>query len=925
MADDLPSGAPTRSVPFTGRHAELRVLGELLATVRDGMSATLLLVGEAGVGKTRLLDELAGRSPDLRVLRIAGVESEARLGFAALHRLLRPFLAGLDGLPDPQREALAVALGLAAGRRADRYLVGLAVLTLLADASSEQPLLCLVDDVQWVDRDSRDALAFVARRLAAEAVGVVLARRGSASAPEAFEGVAVLPVAGLAEADAYALLRGAVTGRLGRAVAAQLVAETAGNPLALVETANALSPAHLAGTVPLLEPLPVGARLEEHFGRQVEALPEPTRAFLVLLSAAPPEDQVVLWRAAAGLGIPAEAADPALAAGLVVRKRFVEFRHPLIRSAVYRGADPAGLRRVHAALAAAIDPLRFPERRAWHRAAATVGLDEDVARELAAASERAGDRGGLAARAAYLARAAELSAADRSDLLVEAARAHLLLGSPATAQTMLEQAGPPPTGCDPVTRARWLHAQATADIYRARITGVLPLLLEASDAVAGTDGALARRMLLEGLLASLYGDRAAVPPQELGRAVLASPSMRGPLPMGLDLLLRGFALLMAGDRSGALPVLGSGLAAIGRPGDVLEHAVRPAVLALYAADETWDSTGLERTTGLIEAEQRTVGAWGALTLTLVVRATWEIRAGRFAAAAACLDEAEDLSAVTGQPSPGAAYRMELSAWSGRESETRAATGLLLRDWEQGHAHGALGDWARICLVVVELGLGRYTEAAAAARTALGRNGASTVARVLPDLVEASVRSGDHATAKEALRGLEDRAVPAGTPWALGVLARSRALMADDDQAEALFAESAALLGRTRMRVDLARTHLLHGEWLRRRRRRADARVELRTAYEMFAAMGADAFAERARNELLATGERARKRSFPADGRLTPQERRIAVLAAAGATNAEIAVRLFITRSTVEYHLSKVFRKLDITSRRALRELLGAGE
>ncbi|SEG83261.1 regulatory protein, luxR family [Actinacidiphila yanglinensis] len=920
-----PAGTRTRPVPLTGRHEELRLLADLVEGVRDGMSGALLLVGEAGIGKTTLLDHVAGTSTDLRVVRAAGTESEARLGHAALHRLLRPFLRRLDVLPAPQHEALASAFGMLAAPPADRYLVGMATLTLLADATAEQPLLCLVDDVQWLDRESRDALAFVGRRLGAEAVGLVLAGRRQLPGPGAFEGFNTLTMGGLADTDAHALLGRNVAGRLDAAVAARIVADTGGNPLALIESVDTLSPAHLAGTAPLFEPLPVGARLEHHFGQLVRGLPAETRTLLVLLSAAPPEDPPLLWRAAAELGVPANAVDAAISAGVLTRGRIVEFRHPLIRSAVYTAADPAERRRVHAALAAVSDPVQHPERRAWHRAEATVGLDDEVAGELVEASERAGARGGYAARAAFLARAAELSEADRSVRavrLVEAARAHLVLGDPVAAQAMIEQAEPLLATGDPVLRARALHARATTDLYFERIDGVVPQLLAAADTVAGTDPVLARSMLLEGLLAALCSAHETLSAREFGTAVLTSPAMRSAPPAGTDLLLRGFALRMDSGYAPSVPVLRAALAAMGRDGHVIEGGARQSTLALYAAEEIWDDAGGEEAARLVEAHERRIGALGALRSTLVVRSTWELRAGRFAAATACLDEAEELAAVIGQPS-GLAFRVELLAWSGQEARARAAADALVQDLVTRHAHGGLGDWARNCLAVLELGLGRYAEAAACARVAFDHDNAGAVPRALPDLVEASVRCGDHRTAKEALRRLEERAPLAGTPWALGLLARCRALMADDDQAGAFFAESAALLGRTGVRTDLARTHLLHGEWLRRRGRRADARAELRTAHEMFAGMGAAAFAERARLELLATGERARKRTVQTEHDLTPQERRIAGLAADGSTNAEIAARLFITTSTVEYHLNKVFRKLDITSRRQLRSVLGA--
>ncbi|MFI0235753.1 helix-turn-helix transcriptional regulator [Streptomyces sp. NPDC016845] len=919
MAGHLPVGARPRRTPLIGRHEELQVLTTLLAGVRDGMSAALVLVGEAGIGKTRLLDHLTEVSTDLRVVRAAGVESEAQLGFAALHRLLRPFLGRLDTLPAPQHEALASAFGLLAGPPADRYLIGLAALTLLADAASAQPLLCLVDDLQWLDRESRDALAFVGRRLGAEAVGLVVAGREDMPGPGAFEGLVVLPVRGLADADAHELLGRNVTGRLDPAVSARIIADTGGNPLALIESADTLSPAHLAGTAPLREPLPVGARLENHFGRLIQGLPDETRTFLVLLAAAP-ENALLLWCAAGELGVPATAADAAISVGVLIHDQRIEFRHPLIRSAVYGGADAVERRRVHAALAAASDRLRLPERRAWHRAEATIGLDDEVADELDAASELARARGGYAAQAAFLARAARLSVADRAVRLVAAARAHLVLGDPATAQTMLEQADPLLVSGDPMLCARALHTRATTDIYFERIGGVLSRLMAAADTVAGSDPALARSMLMEGLLAALCSDHDPVALEQFGAAALASPALRPAAPTGADLLLRGFALRVHSGYPPAVPVLRAALAAVGRESEVTEHGVRLAALALYAAEEIWDDEAGDEAARLFEVHERRIGALGALRSTLLVRSTWELRAGRFAAATACLDESEDLAAVIGQPS-GLAFRVELLAWRGQETQARSAAEALVRDLATRHAHGGLGDWARNCLTVLELSLGRYAEAVAHADVAFAHDNAGAVPRVLPDLVEAAVRCGEHRKAKEALRRLEERAPLAGTDWALGLLARCRALMADDEQAEAFFAESVTLLGRTRVRTDLARTHLLHGEWLRRRRRRADARIELRTAHEMFRCMGADAFAERARVELLATGERARKRTSHTGHELTPQERRIAVLAAAGSTNAEIAARLFVTRSTVEYHLNKVFRKLDITSRRRLRSVL----
>ncbi|MFD6554776.1 AAA family ATPase [Streptomyces sp. NPDC058398] len=1037
------AGARTRRVPLTGRHEELRALSDLVAGVRDGMSAALVVVGEAGIGKTTLLDHLAETSDDLRVVRTAGTESEARLGFAGLHRLLRPFLDGLESLPAPQYEALASAFGMLAAPRADRYLVGMAALTLLADAASAQPLLCLVDDVQWLDRESRDALAFVARRLGAEALGLVVAGREEPGGPGAFEGLETLTVGGLAGAQAHELLGHSVEGRVDAAVAARIVADAGGNPLALLESAQALSPAHLAGTAPLLEPLPVGARLENHFGRLVRDLPPETRTFLVLLSAAPPEDALLLWRAAAELGVFAQAADAAVSAGVLTGGPLLEFRHPLIRSAVYRSAPAGERRRVHAALAAVSDALRNPERRAWHRAEATVGLDDEVADELVAAAELARGRGGYAERAALLARAAQLSQANRAVRLVEAARAHLVMGDPATAQSLLAQAQPLLAGGDAVLRASALLTQATTDIYFGRLAGLESPLLAAAGVVADMDRALARSIMLEGLLAVLCGEHDATTRQELGVTILTSPALSplapsppalpalpapagsapvvvptppavatnlptatpptlvppalfaptvtpralvpaapapaalasavvapsakasalttptvaspfttpraaappvaappavttavvpaapepSALPSSADLLLEGFALRMHGGYQAALPLLQAALAALERDTDVVGHGLRAATLALYAAEEVWDETGGAEAARLVEAHERAIGALGALRSTLLVRSTWELRAGRFATATACLDEAQDLAAVIGQPAPGLAYRVELLAWSGQEPAARTAADLLVRDLASRHAHGGLADWARNSLTVLELSLGHYVQAAAHARVTFDADNPGGAPRALPDLIEASTRSDDRPMARRALTRLEERALPAGTPWALGLLERCRALVsADDDRTEPHFAQSLHLLDRTQVRTELARTHLLYGEWLRRRKRRTDARTQLGHAYRMFTDMGAAAFAERARTELLATGAHPRKRAgrSPHDlteHDLTPQERRIATLAAHGTTNTEIATRLFITQSTVEYHLNKIFRKLDITSRRQLNSLL----
>ncbi|MGW3124732.1 helix-turn-helix transcriptional regulator [Streptomyces sp. NPDC001123] len=971
-----------RRVPLVGRDEELRLLARHVTDAREGQSGAVLLVGEPGIGKTRLLDRLAGTCPDHRVVRIAGVRSEAGLGFAALHSLLRPFLGGLDTLPPPQREALGAAFGLVPGAVADRYLVGLATLTLLADAASAHPLLVLVDDVQWLDRESADVLAFVGRCLHGDAVGLVLAGRDDRDEPSPFDGIPVVSLTGLSPADARDLLAAHSCGRLDPGVADRIAAETGGNPLALLRLTGTLTAEQLSGTAPLPVALPVPAPLRAHHLRRVRALPAETRTLLLVMSAASPQEPVERWRAAGYLGVPAHAADAAMSAGVLTRDHPTGFRHPVLRSAVYWGAEAADRRLVHAALAAVTDPARAPDRRAWHRAEATVGLDADVADELEAAAPHARACGGPGAQAAFLSRAAELSPTDRAPRFLAAARAHLALGNPVSAQAALDRAETELGPADALLRARVRQTRARVDLYLARLTGVPARLLDAADSVAEADAPLARRLLIEGLAATVVGHGSTdgtdatdggTTPYEFAAAVLASPAMRSAGSAPADLLLRGLAARLHADYPSAVPLLRQALrafageafgseairteaigngaigneafgngaigneafgnGAIGNEalgGEAFGSEAAPdgngvplAVLALFAAEDVWDEAGGREACTRLVGHGRDTGAKGALQTALMVRALWDVRAGRFGAARAGFEEAAELAAGMGLPPQGPAHRIELLAWSGREAETRAAAAEIAEVWVRQHGNDDFGDRARTCLAVLETSLGRYPQALACARVALEKDRPGTGSRVLHEVVEAGVRSGDHRAAKAALARLEERAAVSGTPWARGLLARCRALMADDDQAEAYYAESVELLGRTEVATEAARSHLLFGEWLRRRKRRGHARDHLRTAHRMFTGMGAVAFAERARTELAATGERVRTHTASADRELTPREREVARLAAGGVTNADIAVRLFIGVSTVEYHLGKVFRKLGVTSRRQLTSVLDA--
>ncbi|MEV6349794.1 AAA family ATPase [Actinoplanes sp. NPDC051851] len=899
------------STSFIGRREEQRVLAELMDGVRDGRSGTLVLSGEPGTGKTSLLDRVATGHPDIRVVRIVGVESETVLGFAALHRLVRPWLTGIDALPDPQRDALRTAFGGQAGVPADRYLAGMAVLTLLAEAAVERPLLCVVDDAHWLDRASAEVLAFVARRLHAEAIGFVVGTRPQGLS--LFEGLPTLTVAGLPGDDAGDLLTASIAGRVDGAVAAKLVDGTGGNPLALVELAGTLTAEQLTGTAPLPQSLPVGALLESHYQRQVERLPAETRTLLLLVSAAPPDEPTLLWRAAAKLGVAADRADPALSAGILTDT--FGFRHPLIRSAVYRGAAAADRRRVHAALAGVCDPVHDLDRYAWHRAEATIGLDEGVAADLERASEDARSRGGYAEQAAFLSRAAELSPdpRDQATRLVAAARAHLALGEPRAARALIARAEP--GLADPVPRALARQAWATAQIYSGRFADVPATLVEAAASIADLDAGLARRMMFEALQAIVFSDDRAttLTLRELSREVLASPVARTTAPTCTDLFLLGFATRTAVGYRDAVPLMRDALTALNGAADLAEQSLPLAVISAFTAEDVWDDAAGRRAWQKLEAHDRATGALGTLRTTLMVGATWEMRAGRFAAAAARHDELAELSDVLRQAHPQI-QRVELMAWSGRDAEARAAVTAGI----------GFDDVIRNSLAVLDIAHGRYAEALAALLPSFERDMPGVANRSLHDIVEAGVRGGDDQAATAALTRMQERVPVSATPWGLGLLARCRALTAGDEHAEQFYRESAGHLARTEIAIERARTHLLYGEWLRRCRRRADARAELRTAYEMFSTMGAGAFAERARTELTATGERPESRTEQAGHGLTPQETQVATLAAAGATNTEIAARLFLSTSTVEYHLTKIFRKLAITSRRKLAGALAGG-
>jgi DNA-binding CsgD family transcriptional regulator len=907
-----------RATALTGRRAETQVLDELVEAVRAGGSRALMLRGEPGVGKTALLDYVAERAADVRVLRAAGVESEMELAFAGLHQLLTPMLDRIDHLPLPQRDALQTAFGVSCGVAPDRFFIGLAVLSLLSDAAEEQPLVCLVDDEQWLDRASAQALAFVARRLDAESVGLVFSARGT---DEHSAGLPELVVEGLDEGDARALLDSVITGPLDARVRDQIVTEARGNPLALLELPRSVTPAELAGGFGLPSAVPLSGRIEESFRRRLDALPADSRRLLQLAAADPLGRPSLLWDAAERLAIGADAATPAVEAGLIEFGPRVQFRHPLVRSAAYRSASRHERRDVHRALAEATDPEIDPDRHAWHRAEAASGPDPDVAADLERSAGRAQARGGLAAAAAFLERAAVLTPdpACRARRLLAAVGAKRDAGALDAALGLLRALEA--ESLDALVAAEVEHLRGQIALEQQRGSDAAPLLLSAATRLEPLDADRARETYLEALVAAMWagdldtsGDVLAV----AGAALSAPPGPEPPRPA--DLLLDGLALRLTEGYAAAASTLTRALELVLAPEAATGEAARWLGLAgsrpsTMAALEVWDADSWALLTARQAQGARDAGALVQLRLALNFAVATHLLAGDLTSASSIIEEDRLVAAATGNAE--VAYgAMMVAAWRGEESR---ASELIEANARDSAKRGlgrfvVLGSYAS---AVLNNGLGRHDLAREAAWHAFERDLVAMGPFVVPELAEAASRTGDRALVRAALDWLSERTRATPTDWVLGIEARVRALLGEGDVADDLYRASIERLGRTRVRVELARTHLLYGEWLRRENKRVDARVQLRTAHELFVSMGAEAFADRARRELLATGETVRKRTVETRDDLTAQEAQIARLAREGLSNPEIGTRLFISPRTVQYHLRKVFLKLGIRSRSQL--------
>ena len=913
---------------FRGRSRERAILDRLLDDAGAGQSAALVIRGEAGVGKTALMHYAAREASAFRLARIAGVESEMELAYAGLHQLCAPILDQLASLPQPQADALRVAFGTAVGDPPGRFLVGLATLSLVAASAHDRPLLCLVDDFQWLDGASVQVLGFVARRLLAERVAMVFAVREPSDQRE-LAGLPELSLDGLERRDARALLASALAGPIDPGVRERIITETRGNPLALLELAQGSTPAELAGGFAMPGAVGLSESIEQTFRRRLEALTADARRLVVLAAADPVGEPMLLWRAAEQLGIAPEAAEPATETGLLEFGATVSFRHPLVRSAAYRSASLRERHTVHGALAWATDPAVDPDRRAWHLAQAALGPDEQVAIELERSAARAQRRGGLAAAAAFLERAAALTPerSPRAARLLAAAGAKRDAGALDAAIALLSVIETDALDELACARLETLRGQIAFDQRGGREAS--RSLTDAAQRLEPLDIRLARKTHLEALGAAMWvGDRDGPGGmRSVARAALQAPQPPGSLD-AVDRLLDGFARLLEDGYREAAQSLRRALElvmAAEAPTDDREHWLWLTVAgsAVTAAQELWDADAWHTLAGRREQFARDTGALVQLQFALQMLAWSHVLGGQLNKAALLIEEDRTLATATGNP-PVSYTEILLAAFRG---EDKRATELIDATAREAAAQGLdrVVTFADYASAVLNNGLGRHDEAREVARRAFDRDLAGYGPFVVPELAEAAARTGEETLLSSALAWISERTHDTPSDWSLGIEARIRALLSDGSDADRLYRQSIERLSRTRIRAEIARAHLLYGEWLRRHQRRVDAREQLSAAHDMLETMGMAAFAARARRELLATGGAVRKRTDDTRDDLTPQERQIAQLARDGLSNPEIGAKLFLSPRTVEWHLRKVFGKLGIASRRELREALPGGD
>ena len=900
-----------------GRDRELARLLTLVSRARDGLSGALVLSGEAGVGKSVLLGHLADiAAPRAQIARVVASESEMELPYAGLQLVCGPMMAAGKHLPDIQREALEAAFGFREGSP-NPLTVGLAVLSLLSHVARERPLLCIIDDAQWLDVVSARAIASVARRLGAEGIALVLAMR---AVDEQFSDLPQLLIEGLNDDEARQLLQAVAPWVVDKRVLDQLIIESRGNPLALQELPSTLSPTQLGGGFTLTSLVPLQSRIEASLLARLKPLPSPTRMMLLLASADPTGDPELLWRASTAIGLSAEDLDAARGVDALVVHARVEFRHPLIRSVVYRGASLEDRRTVHAALAEATDE-RDPDRRAWHRASATVRPDETVAADLEESAERARMRGGLATAAAFLERAAELSpaTAERISRLIGASEARNNAGAPESALRLLDSLHDQPL--TPLQAAFVSRMRARAGYALRRERSAPRQLLRAAQALEPFDRALARDTYMEALSAAVYAGRLGEPGavEEVAQAILvATADDRSE--RAQDLILRGQALLAAEGQDAALSTVRQALQAFLRPSaDTLQ--LRWMWFGGRAAQDIWDAEGLRTLTERQVTLARASGALQVLPMALSSLMVVRTFDGDLDSAEDVCDDIDAILSITGHPLP--LYgRIFVAAYRGQVEEVEQRAKQLRAD-AYARGEGYALTVANMAEALVYNGAGRYAEALASAREEMPyTHELGHAMRTLLEVVEAATRTGEFSVAEEAVERLTDVTRPVGdSDWALAVAAMATAQVSEDDQAEILYQEAIQRFDRIRVPMLKARSQLLYGEMLRRAHRRVDARLQLRAAFEGLSACGMNGFADRAQRELRATGETVRTRRPDAVAELTDQELTVARLARDGLTNRDIGARLFISAHTAEWHLRKVFTKLGIKSRTELKGVL----
>jgi DNA-binding CsgD family transcriptional regulator len=876
---------------LVGRQEQVHRLDEVISSAKKGQGGVLVLRGEPGIGKSTLLGHAEAVAQGFRVIRASGSEFEMELPFAALHQLCVPVLDHLAELPAGHSEALRIAFGLATGTP-ELFRIGLATLELLGVASRRQPVLCLIDDAHWLDDDSAKALGFLARRITSEPVAMVFATR----VPSELDALPSVDVERLSDAEARALLSERIQAPLDERVRDRILAEARGNPLALVELPK-------AGGFALPGTSSVPSRIERSFQVRLVGLPAEVQLLLTIASADPTGDPALLWRAAGELGIDVTTGAAAEATGLVELGTRARFCHPLARSAVYRAAEANDRHTAHRVLAEVTDPITDPDRRAWHRSQSGTGPDDDIAAELAESASRAAARGGVAAAATFLERAAALSLdpGKRVERTLTAVQAKLDAGATDAAADLL-------TTVEIGQLDDLQHARV--DLLRGKIAFVRQadgdgpaFMIRAAHRLADVDPQWSRDCFLDALEMAVTVGRATGVTDMVVEAARSAP----PAPDGTKTVLDALVMLKTGGHQAAVPIL--------RPIFAGEQwKQRPALASILAA-EMWDHDAYIAMTAWTTQAGRDSGSPLMLRLGLAQAASAAVQGGDFKQVMSAIAEEEAVADAFGSP-PMVFNRMYLAAFRGRRDE---ATELIEAMTAAATARGEGQTIANVhwATAVLNNGLADYPAAFAAAQRACAYGDLFHAGIALPELIEAAVRCGEHAAAASALESLTERTRASGTVWGLGVAAYSRALITENEDD---FREALEHLDATPLAVCRGRALLLYGEWLRRQGQRREARARLRAAHELLSEMGLEGFARRAAEELRATGEQARSRSPHTYEQLTMQEVHISRLVATGATSKEVAARLFLSHRTVDAHLRNIFRKLGITSRRQLRTL-----